>query len=385
MAAITGSVGKTTTKEMLRAALSAFGATWAAEASHNNHWGVPLTLARLPPDAAFCVVEIGMNHPGEIAPLSRLAQPEVAAVTGIAPAHIGHMGSLEAIALEKLSIADGLGRSPLNIVVAGLDPAICPHRQASRRDTTDARTKPGHDDRFEGSLVLPSEGPALPTWNKAALTFGREKSDTIQLLRTESDAASNRIEIRVGRQTLAFTLRAPGPHMAQNAACALAMVVALGLDPARAAAALHGFAPLAGRGTRRTLHLPKGEAILLDESYNASSTAVRAALHVLGLQNAERRIAVLGDMLELGHYAKAEHAGLAPDVEANADLLFTCGTLMRVLHDAVPPAIRGMHAEDSEELAPIVASAVRAGDAVLVKGSLGSRMHRVVRALEAAG
>ena len=341
--AVTGSVGKTTTKEMLRAALSPFGKVWAAEASHNNHWGVPLTLARLPERHHFGVVEIGMNHPGEIAPLSRLARPQVAAITAVAAAHIGHMGTLEAIAREKLSIVEGL----------------------------------------EGGLVLPSDGPALALWGKPATTFGSLPSDAVRLVSTRSDAQRNAIVLQAASVDLAVTLHAPGAHMAQNAACALAVIVALGLDPVRAAAALDGFAPIAGRGARRAIAVPGGEAILLDESYNASAVAVRAALQVLRLQPAERRLAVLGDMLELGEYGPAEHVGLAPDVQQSADLLFTCGPLMRMLHDAVPAAIRGAHAEDSAALAPAVAASVRPGDAVLVKGSLGSRMKLVVQALEA--
>ena len=332
--AVTGSVGKTTTKEMLRVALSAFGRAWAAEASHNNHWGVPLTLARTPARHDFCVVEIGMNHAGEIAPLSRLARPHAALVTAIAPAHIGNLGSLEAIRAEKYA------------VTAGLEPG--------------------------GVVVLP-EGFGEP----ADATFGET-----QLLRSDSDAAGNSVVAEIGGRRVAFRMAAPGRHMAMNAVAALTLVAQLGLDPAMAAAALDGFAPVAGRGARRELNLPHGTATLLDESYNASSAAMRAALSVLALQPAARRVAVLGDMLELGEAAAAEHRGLAPDVLASADLLFTCGPQMRLLHEAVPGKLRGAHADDAVALAPLVAAALRHGDAVLVKGSLGSRMRLVVQTLE---
>ncbi len=341
--AVTGSVGKTTTKEMLRAALAAHGRVWAAEASHNNHWGVPLTLARTPPGHDFCVVEIGTNHPGEIAPLSRLAQPDVALVTAVAASHIGHFGSIEAIAREKVSLAEGL------------------------------RSR-------DAPLLLPSAGPALAAWNQPALTFGEREDDFARLLASEGDATSNRVAVRVAGTDIAFALAAPGRHMALNATAALAVVAALGLDPHAAARALDGFAPVAGRGARRTL--ARG-AILLDESYNASAASVRAALAVLGMQPGARKLAVLGDMLELGAHGPAEHAGLAPDVAAHADVLFTCGPLMRLLHDAVPRHLRGAHADDAQALAPIVAHAVQAADAVLVKGSLGSRMRLVVQLLEA--
>ncbi|MCW3477914.1 glutamate ligase domain-containing protein, partial [Limobrevibacterium gyesilva] len=175
---------------------------------------------------------------------------------------------------------------------------------------------------------------------------------------------------------------APGGHRARNAVAALLAATALGADLDRGAAALAGFAPMAGRGARRRIRVPGGEALLLDESYNASSPAVRAALAVLALQPARRRIVVLGDMLELGEAGPAEHLGLAPDIAACADLLFACGPLMRLPFAAIPPAQRGAHAPDSDALAPIVAGALRPGDAVLVKGSLGSRMKRVVLALE---
>ncbi len=342
MVAVTGSVGKTTTKEMLRVALSAFGSTHAAEASYNNHWGVPLTLARLPPGGAFCVAEIGMNHPGEIAPLARLAAPHVAVVTAVASAHIGHLGSLEAIADEKAS------------VLQGLEP--------------------------QGLAILPGDSPFLARMAEAApgrvITFGEASGADARLLRTGP------VQARVCGQDVAFPLAAPGTHMALNAVAALAACASLGLDVSVSATALSAFAPGAGRGLQRRVR--DGGVLLLDESYNASSASVRAALGVLaGLPG--RRVAVLGDMLELGEFGPAEHAGLAHDVTSSADLLYACGPLMRHLFDGVPGRRRGAHAPDSAALAPLVAAAVRPGDAVLVKGSLGSRMRLVVAALEQPG
>ncbi len=336
--AVTGSVGKTTTKEMLRAALSGFGPTHAAEASYNNHWGVPLTLARLPAEARFCVAEIGMNQAGEIEPLARLAAPHVAVITTIAAAHIGHLGSLEAIADEKAAILRGL--------------------------------EPG------GIAVLPADSAYLDRMHDAApgtavCTFGRGEQADVRLLGLDS--------ARVGGQPVHFRIAAPGAHMAMNAAAALAACAALGLDAAQAAAGLEGFAAVAGRGLQRRL----GGILLLDESYNASSASVRAALGVLRTMPGQRRLAVLGDMLELGAFGPAEHAGLAEDVAGAANLLYACGPLMRHLFEAVPPGQRGALADDSEHLAPIVAAAVRPGDAVLVKGSLGSRMRLIVTGLEA--
>jgi len=338
--AVTGSVGKTTTKEMLRTALSAFGPTHASAASYNNHWGVPLTLARLPADAAFCVAEIGMNHAGEIAPLARLVAPHVAVITAIAAAHIGHLGSLEAIADEKASIREGL---------------VPP-----------------------GFLVLPADSPFFARMSQSGCTsqgaaiYGFGTTGSARLL-----SAAGPVRASVGGQEVAFALAAPGAHMAMDAVAALAACDALGLDPVRAAAALEGWSPVAGRGQQRRL----GSIVLLDESYNASSASVRAALGVLRAMPG-RRVAVLGDMLELGGFGPAEHAGLADAVAADADVLYACGPLMRHLFDAVPAGRRAVHAPDSAALAPLVAAAVRPGDAVLVKGSLGSRMRLVVERLE---
>ncbi len=345
LVAVTGSVGKTTVKEMLRTILAAEAPTHAASASHNNHWGVPLTLARLPPDARFCVAEIGMNHAGEIEPLARLARPHVAVITAIAAAHIGHLGSLEAIADEKAAIFRGL--EPGGVAVL---PADSVHMERLRRAAGDA----------------------------SVVTFGG--TGDVRLIAAEGDASGSDVLAEAFGARLAFRLPAPGRHMAANAMAAIAAASALGVAPARAAAALAGFVPLAGRGARRPLLL--GAATLLDESYNASAPSVAAALEVLALIPARRRIAVLGDMLELGCHAEAEHLSLAGPVERTTDLLYACGAQMRRLFDAIPERRRGGHAPDSAALAPLVVAAVRPGDAVLVKGSLASRMNLVVRALE---
>ena len=347
LAAVTGSVGKTTTKEMLRAILAAQGPTHAAEASHNNHWGVPLTLARLPPAAAWGVVEIGMNHAGEIAPLARLARPHVAVITTIGTAHIGQLGSQEAIADEKASL------------LAALEP--------------------------DGIAVLPADATFFPRLAAAAgahavCGFGIADAAAARLLDCRPDGAGSDVAMLVAGRELRFPLPVPGLHMAMNALSALAAAVALGADPLRSAAALAGFAAMPGRGARQPIL--GGRAMLLDESYNASTTSVRAALAVLRDTGAARRLAVLGDMLELGAHAVAEHEALAPDVAAAADLLYACGPLTRHLFAALPERQRGAHAPDSAMLAPLVAAAVRPGDAVLVKGSLGSRMRVVVQALE---
>ena len=346
--AVTGSVGKTTTKEMLRAILAAHGTTAAAEASLNNHWGLPLTLARLPAGHAFCVVEIGMNHAGEIFPLARLARPHVALITAVAAVHIGYLGSLEAIADEKASL------------LAALEPG--------------------------GVAVLPADCAMLPRLKAQAPNarlFGTSATADARLVAAQVDAEGTDIAIVIGNATVTTRLAAPGRHMAMNATAAILAAHAMGADPTRAAAALAGFAPVTGRGARRRIGVPGGEALLLDESYNASSVAVRAALAVLALQPARRRVVVLGDMRELGDFGQAEHAGLAPDIAAVADLVFTCGPLMGLAFDTIPTGKRGAHAADSAALAPIVAAALRPGDAILVKGSLGSKMKTIVDAITA--
>ncbi len=347
--AVTGSVGKTTTKEMLRTVLASFGPTHAAVASYNNQWGVPLTLARMPPDAVFCVAEIGMNHPGEIAPLARLARPDVAVITAIETAHIGYLGSIEAICDEKASIMRGL--------------------------------EPG------GVAILPADSPLLPRLRAAAgdarvVTFGANLSADVRLTHIETDAEGSTITAATYGKTLNFRLNVPGHHMAMNALAAIAAALQLRGDPDAIVASLHRFAPFAGRGARRQIAVAGGTALLLDDSYNANPASVRAALAVLALQHGKRRIAVLGDMLELGDAGPSEHAAMAKDVATAADLLFACGPLMRHLFDALPAARTAVHRADAASLAPIVASAIEPGDVVLVKGSLGSRMKLVVNALD---
>ncbi len=348
--AVTGSVGKTTTKEMLRRALAGFGSVHAAEASFNNHIGVPLTLARLPEDADFAVLEIGMNHPGEIAPLARLARPHVAVITAIERAHIGLMGSLEAIADEKAAIFRGL-------VEGGV--AVVPR-----------------DSDFLSVLVR-----ALPG-GRTRLTFGKGGLAEARLIEAENDAEGCAVLAEVAKRVVRFRLAAPGDHMAMDAVAALGACQALGLDGERAAAALDGFAPFAGRGVRRDVPVAGGSILLLDESYNASAASTLAALAVLALQPG-RHVAVLGDMLELGEEAEDEHLSLRAGLRA-ADLVFTCGPMMGLLFDTLPPAQQGAHEDDAAALAPVVRAAVRPGDAVLVKGSYGSRMREVIAALQVA-
>ena len=352
LVAVTGSVGKTTTKEMLRIALSALGPTHAAEASHNNHWGVPLTLARLPGDASFCVCEIGMNHPGEIAPLAAIARPDVAVITTIAASHIGHMGSLAAIAEEKGALLESLRPGGVAVIPAGAHGA---ERMAMRAREAGARVIRfgGEEDAAEARI--------------AGLVLHADETRFTAILDGE------RIEVR---------LAAPGRHMAMNALACLAAVRGIGGDVRRAAKALLGFTPGDGRGALRPLL--GGTAWLLDESYNASAASVRASLDVLRLLRARRRVAVLGDMLELGDFAVDEHESLAPFVRDSADIVYCCGDMMTKLYRLLPPHLHGGCETNAAALAPLVRRALRPGDVVLVKGSHGSRMREIVAAITAA-
>jgi UDP-N-acetylmuramoyl-tripeptide--D-alanyl-D-alanine ligase len=348
--AVTGSVGKTTTKEMLRRALGVFGSVHAADASFNNHIGVPLTLARMPREADYAVLELGMNHPGEIAPLARLARPHVAVITAIERAHIGLLGSLAAIAAEKATIC--LGLEPGGVAVL---PADC-----------------------EFIEQLESFVPVAAS----SIRFGQSDAAQARLQEAASSAGSCKVRGEIAGAEIRFELAAPGRHMAMNAMSALAACSALRLDLKKAAAGLDGFVPFAGRGVRKAIGLAGGEAMLLDESYNASGASVRAALQVLRLQPG-RHVAVLGDMLELGDDAREEHVGLAGEVDDAADILFACGPMMGLLFECLPVAKQGGYATDAAALAAIVKLAIRPGDAILVKGSYGSRMRDVVAVLEA--
>ena len=363
---VTGSVGKTSTKEMLRAILGGQGRVHAAEASFNNHWGVPLTLARLPPDADFAVVEIGMNQPGEIAPLARLARPHVALITTVGPAHLEAFGSLEGIAAEKAGILEGL--------------------------------EPG------GVAVLPADLGVTPILTAAAgarrrLMFGRSPAADWRLAEVVPGAAVTVGRAEAAGQTLLFRIQSAGVHFADNGLAALAVAAALGLDLARAAIDLGRWRPPAGRGTRERVVLdPLDEAQafdLIDDAYNANPASLGAALNMLaaaeprdgvGRIGAGRRIAILGDMLELGPDEAALHAALArhPGM-ARVDVVHCVGPRMRHLWQALPEDRRGLWAESAEALAEQSRRLADAGDIVLVKGSKGSRVACVVDALRKLG
>ncbi len=383
--AVTGSVGKTSTKEMLRVILAGQcerggggeggggeggGAmqVHAAEASFNNHWGVPLTLARLPADAEFAVIEIGMNHPGEIVPLAKLARPHVALITTVVAAHMAAFDTLEDIAREKAAIFQGL--------------------------------EPG------GAAVIPDDLAISPVLHRAAFQAGAEvitfgAVPGADLCSTELRPGPEATVVRACHREAGFLfkLATPGVHFATNALGALGVVDALGGDVAVAAADLARWQPPPGRGARETIvldavddHLTLG---LIDDAYNANPASMAAALAVLAASEPTdgvgriargRRVAILGDMLELGASETDDHRALAdlPAME-RVDLVHCAGPRMRALYDALPDARRGEWHETAEPLAARAHSLVDAGDTILVKGSKGSRVSLVVEAIRKLG
>ena len=354
---ITGSVGKTGTKEALRTCLSAQASTSASLGSLNNHWGVPLSLARMTRNAVYGVFEMGMNHPGEIAQLTRLVRPRVAVVTNVEPAHIAFFSSVTEIAEAKAEIFQGVTED--GTAVLNRDHALY-HLLRER---------------------------AISAGIEEIVGFGRHPEAEVRALEVSLEATESRVRAKVLDKELDYRLSLPGSHWVANSLAVLAAVAAVGADPAKAAEALGGLEPLKGRGQRFTPALPGGSFLLIDDSYNANPTSMRAAFQVLAqtpVSEGARRIAVLGDMLELGDESEARHARLASSLTAlGIDLVFTCGPEMSALHEALPKALRAGHTADSGALAPLVTGALAPGDAVLVKGSAGIRMGRVVEALQA--
>ncbi|MDF2597353.1 MAG: UDP-N-acetylmuramoylalanyl-D-glutamyl-2,6-diaminopimelate--D-alanyl-D-alanine ligase [Methylobacterium brachiatum] len=355
--AVTGSVGKTGTKEALRHVLAGQGETHASAASYNNHWGVPLTLARMPQATRYGVFEIGMNHPAEIVPLTAQVRPDIALITTVEPVHIEHFASVSAIADAKGEIFSGL--EPGGVAIINRDTAtferLLAHARASRA----------------GRVVSFGEHPEADV-----------RAQTI-VLRPDLSV----VDAVVMGQPVTYKLGTAGRHTALNSLGVMAVIHALGADLAEAALSLAGLAPPVGRGERTALEIDGGTAYLVDESYNANPASVRAAIATLaGIETGPRgrRIAVLGDMLELGAASPDLHRGLAEAIEAaRIDLVFASGPLMRNLFEALPVSRRGGVADTAADLIEPLTRNLRSGDAVMVKGSNGSRMGRIVEVLKA--
>jgi UDP-N-acetylmuramoyl-tripeptide--D-alanyl-D-alanine ligase len=351
IAAITGSVGKTGTKEMLAFVLAEQARTHWSQASYNNQWGVPLSLARMPRETGYGVFELGMNHAGEIAQLTAQVRPDVAIVTTVEAAHLEFFSGIEAIADAKAEIFLG--------VEAG------------------------------GAAILNGDNPMHDRLAAAAraagvarvLSFGTGGAAEIRLVAERPDAGGSAVEAEILGTRLAYRLGQPGRHLVMNSLAVLGAATLLGADTARAAEDLNRLPGLAGRGRQQPIEVDGGSAVLIDESYNASPASMRAAFAVLAAASG-RRIAVLGDMRELGERGPALHAALAePLIASGTELVFTAGPLMHHLHDALPASRRGAWASSATELLPLLIDALKPGDVVTVKGSLGSRMADIVKPL----
>ena len=352
---VTGSVGKTGTKEMLKLALGE-ATTHASVGSFNNHWGVPLSLARMPAGSGHAVLELGMNHAGEIALLTALVRPDIAIVTTVEAVHLEFFASTREIAEAKAEIFTG--------VVAG-GTAILPR-----------------DNPYYGLLRERAEQAGIRNF----ASFGTHIEAEARLLDFAVVKNQTLVFALVKDKPISYAIGVPGRPWAMNSLAVLLAADAAGVPVAEAAAALAGMRPPKGRGERKTLGWGEGSVTVIDESYNASPVSVRAALATLGSIEPEkggRRIAVLGDMLELGEQGPALHRGLAEQInQFGIDLVFTAGPLMGSLFDALHGEKKGAHASDSAQLAPMVAARLNAGDVVMVKGSAGSRMGRVVSHLD---
>ena len=365
--AVTGSVGKTSTKEMLRTMLEGQGRTHASVASYNNHRGVPLTLARMPADSQFAVIEIGMNHPGEISPLSIMARPHVAMITTVAAVHLEAFENVEGIAVEKAAILDGLEPGGVAVLNADIDTAQVLIDKA----------------REEGVKII---------------GFG-ETAGTARLEQVTLTGNTTVAKARIGEQALLFKVNSAGSHFAMNGLGALAAVQALGADLAVAAADLAEWYPVTGRGARETIRLDPVEIELtlelIDDAYNANPTSLGSALDVLaaaevhhgvGRVGRGRRIAVVGDMKELGPTEATLHSDLAQHrAIAQIDVLHCVGPLMRHLYEALPAEKRGEWTEGSSEMAEKIRHFVDAGDVLLAKGSLSMGLAEVVDAIRKLG
>ena len=366
IAAITGSVGKTSVKEMLRTVLSKQGKCHAAEASYNNHWGVPLTLARMPAETDYAVIEIGMSNPGEITPLSQLAQPHVAMVTTVAAAHLASFDNLAGIAVEKACIMDGV--QPRGMAVLNAD--------------------------IETMQILQDHAAEMGV---KTILFGERGRDwMVKDIRLSGDVTI--INASHGEQHYLFKLSVPGRHFALNAVGVLAVTDALGADPVSASLDIASWVPPAGRGSREIIvtDAANDESLaLLDDAFNANPTSLIAALEVLAAATPTnnvgriikgRKVAILGDMLELGVDEIKMHRDLAANsFLQQADLIHCAGPLMQHLWQALPEEKRGQWAETAQELVGKTNRLVDAGDVVLVKGSKGSKVSLIVDAIRKLG
>ncbi|MGO7371694.1 UDP-N-acetylmuramoylalanyl-D-glutamyl-2,6-diaminopimelate--D-alanyl-D-alanine ligase [Rhizobium leguminosarum] len=353
--AVTGSVGKTTTKEMLRHVLSPSGKVHASVASFNNHWGVPLTLARMAEDTDYGVFEVGMNHPGEIRPLVAMIRPDVAIITTIAPAHLGNFKNIKEIAAAKAEIFEAL--EPGGHVVLNRD-----------------------NDQFN---FLDRTAQSLGI--EHIHSFGQHAKAEFRLAEFNGSDENSTLWLTIGGETLEVALGAPGRHIAENALAALGVVRIVGADMQKAIEALATLKPEKGRGKRHRLSIGVGSFTLIDESYNANPASMRAAIALLAASEPTgrgRRIAVLGDMLEMGEYAQKVHTDLAvPLLAAGIEHVWLAGAEIAALKESLPESVHVEYRENTGELTDYVLNSVAPGDVLMVKSSLGIGFGKIVAAL----
>ena len=354
--AVTGSVGKTGTKEALGLALSKSGRTHKSIASYNNHWGVPLSLARMPADCEFGVFEIGMNAPGEIEALSNLVRPHIAIITAVGEAHLQKFGSIEEIAKAKAEIFSGL--EPGGIAVLNAD---CEQT---------------------ANLLIHASNAGVGR----VVQFGSDSNADSRLVKSVAHASCTCVTAKILGNDVIFKVGAPGRHLIGNSLAVLATVNLIGANLAKGALALSELQLPKGRGDRWKLKLPNGQALLIDESYNANPLSMSAAIKSLvdvPVRRPGRHLAVLGDMLELGATTRTLHESLANLLEeAEVDLVHCVGPEMRNLWNKLPRSKRGMHVDESSMLEPTLADEIRPGDVIMIKGSLGSKMAPLVDVLK---
>ena len=341
---ITGSAGKTTTRAMIERVLAPLGRVHGTAGNLNNHIGLPLSVLASPDDADVWVLEMGMSGPGEIELLQRLARPTVRLITNVSAAHLQSTGTLEGVAACKQEMFDGARAGDLVLVNVD-DPLVA---------------------------AMPVPGAAT------VLRYGSETGCDVELLHAEVDggALCTRVHVRTPRGEVRATVPAPGHHLALDALAAVAVGHVLGVSCAEMAAGLEAYVPV---GMRMRIERYAGITVIND-AYNANPASLAAALRTLMQADGTRRIALLGDMLELGEAeADAHREAVVLASELGVDLLGLAGPRMgtAAAHATVPVVV----GEDSSVLGQLVAPGLRSGDVVLVKGSRGARMERVLQGL----
>ncbi len=340
---VTGSVGKTSTKEMLRLALSVHGKTYATSGNYNNHIGTPLNLANLPLDSEYGVFEMGMNHAGEILHLTKMVRPNIALISNVEAVHMEFFASIDEIAKAKGEIFEGLENG--------------------------------------GVAIINADQPYFLNFRSSAITFGADAKADCRLLSYKPTISGCEVSANIKGEKIDYIIAATGRHWALISLSVLAAVHALGLDVAKSAAALANFSEVEGRGRVVQITAKNGTALLINDSYNASPASMRAAFaktnEVWQAQGKKgRKIALLGDMLELGEQSPEIHAGLASDLQAQGfDKIYSAGKLMQNLHDELPADMRGAHVPDAASLGAIVNDVFAKDDVILIKGSHGSKMY----------